>query len=320
MNLKRLMQYFSLLGIILFVFVLTRIDFASFLSLLSDVRIRFIVLALLLLVIEVMLRSFKWRLLVQIFDRNYPLKNAVSTYLIGYAFGAITPAKSGDVIKSVDLSRTTGMDMRISVSLAIFDKIVDASILFGLTLVSSIVVIFLFSDVNRYIIPLIAALIVFFIIFFFLLIKDIRFLLRPVYELFVPDRLKSKAKEVYLAFVGVINHAKGNILFYYYILIAVLDWTLLFSLSWVFSLAIGLDVPWFYFVIFVPIISTITLLPITVLGLGSRETASLFLFSLIGLSTEASVAVAWLGLFFIEIPQVIAGFLITIFFDRKKPS
>ncbi|HEY2931649.1 MAG TPA: lysylphosphatidylglycerol synthase transmembrane domain-containing protein [Acidobacteriota bacterium] len=63
---------------------------------------------------------------------------------------------------------------------------------------------------------------------------------------------------------------------------------------WCIGRALHVDVPFIYFLIFVPIISIITMIPLTINGIGLREGSFYLLFSQVGMSRESCVSMGLL--------------------------
>jgi uncharacterized membrane protein YbhN (UPF0104 family) len=62
---------------------------------------------------------------------------------------------------------------------------------------------------------------------------------------------------------------------------------LLVSVSgWLIALALGIDAPFKYYFVFIPAIVVITLIPISINGVGLRELAYVSFFTIIGISRE----------------------------------
>jgi hypothetical protein len=74
--------------------------------------------------------------------------------------------------------------------------------------------------------------------------------------------------------------------------------------------SLGIQVPVIYFFIFMPIIWVITMVPISISGLGVREGAFAFFFSQVGMPSENAIAVSLLYYFYKVISGIIGGLVI----------
>lgn len=59
--------------------------------------------------------------------------------------------------------------------------------------------------------------------------------------------------------------------------------------------AVGLDVPWTYFLVFVPVVNILGMLPISLSGIGIREGGYWYFLSLMGVGDESSIALGLLS-------------------------
>ena len=73
--------------------------------------------------------------------------------------------------------------------------------------------------------------------------------------------------------------------------------------------AIGLDLPFVYLIIFVPIISAATQIPASAGGIGVREVAHVLLLGTIGVEAESAFAVSILT-WFVRLGLSLIGFVI----------
>ena len=72
--------------------------------------------------------------------------------------------------------------------------------------------------------------------------------------------------------------------------ISFINQLLVISVTWIMSEGLSLQVPFLYFLVFVPIITLISMIPVSLNGMGLREYAFMSLFSAIGVSSESCIA------------------------------
>ena len=70
--------------------------------------------------------------------------------------------------------------------------------------------------------------------------------------------------------------------------------SLVITIFYLISLALNLSVPLRYFFLFVPLISVISMLPISVAGLGLREGSAVYLFTKVGLDSAGALSLSLL--------------------------
>ena len=84
------------------------------------------------------------------------------------------------------------------------------------------------------------------------------------------------------------------------------------------SLALGVKMSPIYFFILVPIITTITALPISVAGLGLREASSMYFFTRVGMLKEMALAISLLSFALIFLFGLSVGIIYILTFSHKR--
>ena len=86
--------------------------------------------------------------------------------------------------------------------------------------------------------------------------------------------------------------------------------------TYLIALSLGSPTPFFYFLIFLPIVWLVSMLPISIAGLGIREGAFVFLFASVGMSSEMAIAISTVFLFQMA-AQGAAASIFFLFYQRK---
>jgi hypothetical protein len=87
--------------------------------------------------------------------------------------------------------------------------------------------------------------------------------------------------------------------------------------------SVGININMVYFFVFLPIMGAITMLPISIGGLGLRENTAAYLFPLVGVNKDLAVAMSLLNFFFIVICAIIGGltyYVLTVRHRRIQPD
>jgi hypothetical protein len=71
--------------------------------------------------------------------------------------------------------------------------------------------------------------------------------------------------------------------------------------------ALGFQVPVLYFFLTVPVITAVTLIPVSIAGLGTRDVSMVYFLSLFGIGREAAFAISLLSFGFIAATACLAG-------------
>lgn len=87
------------------------------------------------------------------------------------------------------------------------------------------------------------------------------------------------------------------------------------------SKAFVLNTAFIYFLILVPIISVATIIPVTIAGVGTREAAAVYFFSLVGIEKSIGLSISLLNLAFYIIVGILGGIVyVSIYHRWLQPS
>ena len=84
------------------------------------------------------------------------------------------------------------------------------------------------------------------------------------------------------------------------------------------SFALSARISPIYFFVLVPIIATISALPISIAGLGLREASSVYFFTKVGMSSEVALATPLLSFFIIFLFGLCGGIIYVITFSHRR--
>ncbi len=305
------MKWFSIIGIILFIIVLLNTDLKKLWEIMLGIKPIYIILSLILFCLSLAVRSWKWKVLINLFNKDYTIWQAFKSYTLGVAFGSVTPGKAGDLIKVLDLKKVIGMETKQGISLSIFDKIIDLLILFGAGLICLIIISVIFSEKIN-LTWIIALLVIVLSLAVFFLTKPSRKIFNHILSSmkFIPQNIRDKILEIYNTFFDIIGAVGKNKNFINYLFLTILSWLMLFSIPYFYAKSISLNVSIYYILLFIPVTLSIEVLPITMLGIGTRDATMILLFSLISITKEQSVILSMMFLVFANFPIILIGFYI----------
>ncbi|MFC2162077.1 YbhN family protein [Candidatus Altiarchaeota archaeon] len=303
-------KHLSVLGLLLFILVLSRIDIDATIQSILDIPPTYIFACLLTVAAEVILRSARWKLLVDQYARDYTVGQSIHTLLMGVAFGAVTPARIGDIIKAFDV-RDHGVELKRAVSIEVVDRLLDMFYLFLSAFVGYIflMMVYLGGQVNGILVALIACA---FILFSLVLFHSSRisFILTPIHRFLVPDRFKGQSTQLFTVFQDTLGRVRQPGLFIRLILLTGAWWTVLFIRPFILVKGMGLDISPLVFILVMPVVAVIEVLPISLLGIGTRDVGLIAVFSLLSVPAELMIALSLMMLFLSILPQVFLGYFI----------
>lgn len=295
---KGKIKILSLLGIVLFLIILSRINLGALVDILAKTNVLLLFLALLVNCATIILKSLKWKIIVNSVKTDFTLLESVKAFFVGFSFSTITPGKLGDFIK-VFYIKDDRCGLGKSLATVVIDRLIDIVMLVSIAMVG----IYGFSVFYHREIISVSTLVLLIAgvisgIYIVLNKSVLSALLKPFFNLFVPQHYKSKISLYYNDFfTGLFAFYYDRHRFYSSILVGIISWIPTFIYGYLLALSISIDIGIFFFVLVIPIISLLDLLPISISGIGTRDVALIFLFGLKSISAVQAVAFSLLYLF-----------------------
>lgn len=279
-------------------FILTTIGLEEVIDLVRQADLVLMLVAFLLVVAGIAVRAVRWMALLRALGIRVPLRRLVELYFVGSFFNAFLPSGfGGDVVRVLELTQHT--HATAAVGTVIVDRMSGLLVLFAMALAA--------LPFSRGLLPggvasaigLIAAvgLIAGGIVLQGRLLRRLgRWLPGPL-SLEGDGALARTYRAVTDCGPLAIAQALGVSLVFNLMLV---------TLNYLVARAVGVDIAFTYFLLFVPILSVTLTLPISIGGLGVREGMAAILFAQAGVDEAAAVA-ASLGVYLVS--RVLAGLL-----------
>jgi len=303
-----------LVGFALFLYSFSLVDLEKFLKVISGANLLILLLAYPISLVSISLKSMKFRKLINALGHDYGLRDLMEIFTIGFFFGVLTPGRMGDFSRAVYIKDKVPLSRG---GVAVFlDRAIDVFVLLTFAFIS-ILVFFLFF--HKIIFPLelvllmILGLVV--LMYVFLNMKKFEPISRFFYR-FAPQNLKATIGDSYRKIneaTAIAKGAPGKLIIA--LLIGFASWTVNFMIGFAILAAFSIDVPVYFIFLLMPIISLIDVVPVSIGGLGTRDVASIFIFSLIGIGAEQAVA---FSVTFFLILYPILSFLGFVFSVKRK--
>lgn len=258
---------------------------------------------------------YRWKMLLDASNIRPPLKKIISSFSGGIFFNSLLPSTvGGDVVRSIDLSAHTRRPKEV-IATVLLDRLsgyvgLVIVILFWLLLGWRLVC---DNPVVLWSIALIALLlaVILLVLFNSFLFSKINSTLHSPRAGRIRESLKNLHQELHY----FRNHKR--VLFKNVMLSALIQAVYPLS-SYFVALSLGVKVSIIYFLVFIPIIGTITLLPIAIGGLGLRENMFVFYFRQAGVPEGLSIAVSLLGFGFLVIHAAIGGIIYVLTVHHRR--
>ena len=277
-----------LVSLLLIAFILAKVDFDRLRALFASISLPYFFLALFLVTVERVLLAYKWNVLLAKKKLNIPFIKLLKIYYASIFVGTFLPSSLGvEIFRSYSLAKYNSNPAE-SVSSVFVDKIIALCSSFIVVLVN----VLLFSGLiaNKYIIPITLIMTATFVVFSIIIINQA--IMQAVinsFSLINLKNLQNKIQKFYNAFSEYMAY-KGA-LFYVLMLSFLLQVVRVLDVYAV-SLSLKQEVALAHFFIFVPIIIILTMLPLSLAGIGIREGAFVYFFSQVGMTVSEAFALS----------------------------
>jgi uncharacterized protein (TIRG00374 family) len=307
-----------LIGIVIFAFILWNIDLSRIFTIFTGMDTGLLFLALIMLVPIMALKAIKWMFLVRPYSVDLRFEKAMTSWLIGFSAGIITPGRMGDLVRAYCLKDKLSMGRSLTTVIA--DRVIDVLVLLFFSILGVIILVTTYTNSLGYeqLFPILSVFLVAFILALYVLTKRgvvIR-ILKPFYRRFVPSKYEKGASQVFHEFYSGIDDMKKRKRYVLAsIFIGTITWIFVFFQTYVLSLSMNIEVSLIFIVSIIPITTLLDALPISFSGIGTRDAAMILFFGLILLSPE--IAVSFSLLILITNYLIPAGF--GLFFWLRNP-
>ncbi len=304
MNRRRFLDLAKVIvSLILIILLLREIGLQETLEKLLQVHLGYLLAALVVALLGVVVRAYRWQVLLSALDIEVPLGQLTALYFIGFLFTNVLPTGfGGDPIRMYELSRYTHRTAE-SAGTVLADRF------FGLIVLQAMAVVALafgYQLVEPWMIAFTVLLFVGSLVAVWLLLnrrlwqslgerlKPLASLSRKQGPVLSPALSKAEGiveglKRFYESLHGYNIPAVGKTLG-----VSLVFNILLITMNYLIGLSLGARISIWYYFLFVPITSIVTMLPVSFAGLGVREGAYVFLFIQAGMPRETALSLSLL--------------------------
>ncbi|MBL7148208.1 MAG: flippase-like domain-containing protein [Nanoarchaeota archaeon] len=306
---KIIEKYSFLIGLFILTIIIYRLDFSALYFCFKKINYLPLIPAVFLTLPLIFIKSWRWNYLKKIQGINYSLIDSFLMYGIGMAIGSFTPGRLGEISK-IGYLKNDGYSIGQSLVSVIIDRLSD---LFFLITFGYFGIIFLFGFSEK--ITSVFSIIIFIIIILAFIVKKqfIRQLIKKIFSILIPLRYQKTWKVNFQDLLnGIKKYRPKN--YFYFFLITLFSWIIYYIQIYFFAKSTHLDIiPPIYLIITITVSSLITLLPLSFLGIGTRETTLIILFSSFNINTETIVLFSQL----ILLDYLLIGIIGAIFWKIK---
>ncbi len=302
-----------LISFILIIFLIRRIGISSIMEEISSVSVGWILIALGIFVISHFIGSYQWWLLLRTDKIKIHLSRAIGFYFVGLFFNNFLPSSlGGDLFRMFDIHKFSRNDTS-AVSSVIIDRFMGFFVLSCFAVLAFPVILLENAFNQKYLIFFIIFITAWIFTFFLFFNKKFAQPFAWVYEKLTPEGIHLKTRQVYRK---IHNFGRSRSLFLKLILLSLVIQSLRISMHYMVARSLGVEISYIYFFFIIPFIALASSLPISVGGIGIRESVGMILFStLAGIQNDIAVSIEFLA-YLVAIFSSLPGGI--IFIIRKK--
>lgn len=295
-------------------FLAYQMDLGELVAILLSTNPILILLATLVHVLSVLLSVFRWRTILVNFDIHIDFSPLAKITFIGFFFNLFLPSGiGGDFFRAYYLSKRKDRGMSTTLTTTVLERSAGLCALLVIgTLFASL------ENISVEGIPLLYVFLVFItlyllgnlMLFHSWMHRKISFFLRKRHL----QQIEAKMELVYGGLSRLLGNRSSMIMAF---LLSLLIQLLAVVIVWIAALAIDIHAPFGIFLIFVPLINLSIMVPLTINGIGLRESLFYLLFSQIGFPVELAVSLS-LVTFFVYLLTAIPGSILYSLYKREE--
>lgn len=306
-------------SIALLAFLFKKTDTQAVWAVVKNADKYFLGAAFLVYFINFILGFLRWEMLLRTVGIKLPFKRVIISLAGGNFFNLFLPSTiGGDFMRTTDLALHTKKAKEV-IATVFLDRL---SGYIGLVILAIIALAFGWKytqdkSIIAFLAVISAILTAVLLILFnkTLYMKLNRFFHNPARAHKITELVKNLHHEIHL----FRNHKK---VIFLNLLLSIAIQSIIPLSFYLIALSLGIQLRMVYFFIFLPIIGVVTLLPVSIGGLGLRDATTILLFAKAGLSKDLSFAMSLLGFFIILVYGLISGIIyaITLHYRRLQPA
>ena len=282
--------------------IINQMDFLKITGLLKKVNIKIVIFSLFFIILIQFLLALRWRILLICKNIRIPFKSIIGLQFLGLFFTTVLPTTvGGDIFKIWRFKNRFGKGTEGLTSIFVGRVIGVLSLL----IFFAFIIVFNFKYIRNFeinlLLPLLMILIsgIFFIAFWKSLLR-----FKIAVKILKKFNLEAKVLEFQKSFSEYKVH-QFSLFISFFISLAVLFLTI--GYNFFVARSLSLEVTFQSFLLFIPLIFLLTLLPFTINGWGIREGAYIFFFSKAGLMKEEALAIDIMVIFLILLLSLPGG-------------
>ena len=300
----------KLVGLALFAVIISRIDFRELSQVFRNISLPGLILAAVLVLPQILIKAYRWNYIKKLQGINYHLKDSFLMYGAGLYLGLVTPGRIGDFLKVMFL-RNDGHPFGKSLLSVFLDRILDLVFLLLIGYIGMVSFFTLFRE-EVYVLSGILGAGVILLGIIFLKKHWWRALVQRIVAM-LSKRYKEKAGITVDEFYQELRSftVEGWVVIS---VLTIITWSIYFLQIFILAQSLHIGIGFISMAIFASIADVISILPLSISGIGTRDITLIVLFERVGIHKEAALAISLLMLFLTGI-----GALLGLTCWLKKP-
>lgn len=295
-------------------FLGSRMDLEKFFQVLSSARFPLLLLAATVQITAILLSVARWQAVLRNFSILTNFVSLVRLSFIGYFWGLFLPTHiGGDFVRAYYLSRKEKRAMSTTATSIVLDRSAGLCALLGIGI--------FFAALHRLEVQGIG-------LFHFFLLVSLVYVLSSVamfhswthklLSRFVTRlHLENMAAKLELAYQGLHTLRRNGRAIFVILLLSMMIQFLAVVVVWIAAQAIQIAAPFYFFLVCIPAINLSTSIPVTINGIGLRESLYYLFFSEIGLPVETAVTLSLLSLL-VMVLAAMPGMVMYSFYKKEE--
>ena len=306
------------ISVCLLIFLFRNVDRKDLFETIKQVDIPTLLFAYIIFLLAYVLCLFRWQMLLKAVNIHIPLKRTIISFSGGVFFNLFLPSTvGGDFMRSLDLAAHTKRPREV-VATVLLDRL---SGYIGLVLLALVSVCFGWRLVSDGSVLLSLSLITGLLVAILLVLFNNR--IYSWINKFMRSPNAGRIKSIITNLHQEIHTFKLNkMVIVKNVVISIFVQCLAPVSFFIIARSLGIKIGIIYLFVFLPIISAITLLPISIGGLGLRDATTIFFLAKVGVAKNTAFAMSLLNFSFIIATGLLGGliYVLTIHHRRIQPN
>ena len=297
----KIKKYSYFLGLVLFIFILLKVDLGAAWQSAKNIKFIYILIASLATFPTLIVRTWCWNYILKKQNINYSLKDTFLMYCSGMYLSIPTPGKIGEFAKAFYLEKD-GHSFGKSMAGMILERLIDVVLLSSFVFIGSV---FFATVYLKQAIFLFFGLVIFAIVAIALIKTNAaKWILKKSLSLFAPEK-DQNSLEINLRNFTESLKIYGPKEYAFMVFLIAIGWIAYFFQMYILALGIGIHIGPLYLSLAVTIAGLITLIPVSISGIGTRDAVLIVLLAPLAIQKEQAILFSMLILLMILVSAVI---------------